>query len=204
MASFVESSVLVFVLLNPFLLTVYLVDLIRDLDRKTFTRVLLRAGSISGATFVVFALAGDAVFSHVLQARFASFQVFGGVVFLVIGVRFALSGSTAVEVLRGSPQHLAGAIAMPFMIGPGTVGASIVAGGSNPPAAAVGAVLCAVVTTLLCVLAFKALHDRFLNGRERLVQRYVEITGRISALVIGTFAVETIMRGLAGWLPAVK
>ena len=50
-------------------------------------------------------------------------------------------------------------------------------------------VLSAVVATVVCVLGFKVIHDQFLNGRERLVRRYVEIIGRISALVIGTFAV---------------
>jgi len=204
MGRFAESATFVFVLLNPFLLTVYLIDLVRDLDRRTLARVLLRAGAIAGGVFVAFALAGDAVFSRVLHVRFASFQVFGGLVFLVIGVRFAITGSPAVDVLRGSPEYLAGAIAMPFMIGPGTVGASIVAGGLNPPLLAVAAVLSAVAATVLCVLALKGVHDRLLKRRERLVQRYIEIVGRISALVVGTFAIETIMRGLAGWFPAMR
>ena len=79
-------------LLNPFLLILYLTDLVQDLDRRTFRLVLVRAGLISAGIFAVFAVLGDALFSEVLQARFASFQIFGGVVFLLIGIQFIVIG----------------------------------------------------------------------------------------------------------------
>jgi small neutral amino acid transporter SnatA (MarC family) len=204
MSTFVESATLLLLLLNPFLLTIYLLELVRSLDTSSFARVLLRAGFIAAAVFALFALAGDAVFSRLLQARFASFQVFGGLLFLLVGLRFALTGSAAIEALRGEPERLAGAVAMPFMIGPGTVGASVIVGGRMNPVAAVSAVVAAVAVTVVLVVTLKILHDRFHAGRERLVQRYVEIVGRASALVVGTFAVEMIMRGLAGWIPAIR
>ena len=47
MYNFVRSTALLLVLLNPFLVTVYLVDLIQNLQRKQFTRVLIRAGLIA-------------------------------------------------------------------------------------------------------------------------------------------------------------
>lgn len=204
MGTFVESAALLLLLLNPFLLTIYLLELVRSLDTSSFARVLLRAGLIAAAVFALFALAGDAVFSRLLHARFASFQVFGGLLFLLVGLRFALTGSAAIEALRGEPERLAGAVAMPFMIGPGTVGASVIVGGRMNPVAAVSAVVSAVALTVLVVVALKILHDRFHAGRERLVQRYVEVVGRASALVVGTFAVEMIMRGLAGWIPTIR
>jgi small neutral amino acid transporter SnatA (MarC family) len=34
------------------------------------------------------------------------------------------------------------------------------------------------------------------------VERYIEATGRITALVVGTFAVEMILSGLNGWWTA--
>lgn len=93
---------------------------------------------------------------------------------------------------------------MPFMIGPGTVGASVMVGGRMNPVAAVSAVVSAVALTVVVLVALKILHDRFHAGRERLVQRYVEVVGRASALVVGTFAVEMIMRGLSGWIPTIR
>jgi multiple antibiotic resistance protein len=40
--------------------------------------------------------------------------------------------------------------------------------------------------------------------QERLVERYVDIVGRISALVIGTIAVDMILRGIDIWLAELK
>ncbi len=200
MRLFVESAVLLFVLLNPFLLCIYLLDLIQQLDGRGFGRVLLRASVISGVVFVAFACAGDAIFSRVLHVRFCAFQVFGGIVFLVIAIRFVLVGSRAINSLRGSAEHLAGSIAMPFMIGPGTVSASVLAGTRLPVAMAALAIVAALSITVLTVLLLKALHDFVRTRNERLVERYVEVVGRVSALVIGTIAVEMVFQGVDSWL----
>ena len=45
----------------------------------------------------------------------------------------------------------------------------------------------------------KYLYDYVRERNELLVQRYIEIAGRITALIVGTFAIEMIMRGLEGW-----
>lgn len=200
MRVFTESAVLLFVLLSPFLLSIYLLDLIQELDVRRFGRVLVRASVISGVVFVVFAWAGDAIFSRVLQVRFCAFQVFGGIVFLVIAVRFVLVGSRAISSLRGSAEHLAGSIAMPFMIGPGTVSASVLAGTRLPMALAALAVAAALSVTVLTVFLLKVLHDLVRTRNERLVERYVEIVGRISALVVGTIAIEMVFQGIDSWL----
>ena len=108
---YVASLLLFLALLNPFMMSVYLIDLITDLRRELFVRVLLRGALISGAVFAVFAWSGDAIFSDVLQVRFASFQIFGGIVFLLIGARLVLTGADAMRAMRGQPEHIAGSIA---------------------------------------------------------------------------------------------
>ena len=45
----VSSALLLFALLNPFLMSIYLLDLITDLPRAVFVRVLARGALISGA-----------------------------------------------------------------------------------------------------------------------------------------------------------
>ena len=47
-----------------------------------------------------------------------------------------------------------------------------------------------------------SIKNRFVSKprNERLIERYVEIMGRITALIIGIFAVEMIMQGLKAWL----
>lgn len=41
----------------------------------------------------------------------------GAVVLLAIGLQFVFRGPTAIELLRGESEHLAGAMAMPVLIG---------------------------------------------------------------------------------------
>jgi small neutral amino acid transporter SnatA (MarC family) len=203
MSEFIQASMLLFILLNPFLMVVYLLDAFEKLPPETFRRVLFRAGAISFLVFSLFALLGDFLFRDVLQAQFASFQVFGGIIFLLIGLQFLFQGNSAIAALRGESQHVAGAIAMPIMIGPGTIGASILIGKRLSQFNAVLAVGAAVLTSVLVIILLKYLHDYVRERNEKLVDRYIEIVGRAMALVVGTFAVEMIMRGLQGWMQVI-
>ncbi|PLX81176.1 MAG: hypothetical protein C0615_00190 [Desulfuromonas sp.] len=196
---FFKSVFLLLILLNPFLLIVYLLDLVQDLDRPAFSRIVIRAGIISSAVFVVFAIAGDAIFESLLQAHFESFQIFGGIIFLLIGIQFVFSGHKAMTKMRGSPEHIAGAIALPIMIGPGTVSASILAGSQLPAFSASGAIILAMSITVATMVLLKVVHDQVRPRNERLIERYVEVMGRITALVVGTYSIEMIMQGLRAW-----
>jgi small neutral amino acid transporter SnatA (MarC family) len=200
MSDAARSVSLLLVLLNPFLVIIYLIDLVEKLERPRFARVILRAAAIAGTVFCCFALLGDAIFSNILQAEFASFQIFGGLVFLLIGVQFVLRGATTLELLRGESEHLAGAVAMPVLIGPGTVSASIVIGRRHDPLSACLIVLVAVITSAGLVLLLKAVHDFVRPRNANLVSRYVEISGRIAALYVGTVAVDMIMQGIGAWI----
>ncbi len=195
-----EAATLLLVLLNPFLLAVYLLGIIRELRFGEFCGVMVRGAIISGVVFITFAVLGDYVFTDILHVRYAAFLVFGGVVFLIVGIRFVFQGPHAVEILRGPPEHVAGSVAMPFMIGPGTINASILAGSRlSVPEAAI-AIAIALVVTVVSVVALKRLHDVVSSRNEQLVERYVEICGRVASVVIGTIAVELIFQGIEQWI----
>ncbi len=199
MSDFFRSSALLLVLLNPFLVVVYLIDVMQKLERRQFRQVLIRARLIASAVFCFFAVLGDAVFSDIVQAEFASFQIFGGLVFLLIGLQFVYRGPLAIEMLRGESEHIAGAIAMPMLIGPGTISASVIIGKRHDPLFACAAVLLAVFCSVVIMLLLKALYDFVRPRQERLIQRYIEVAGRITALYVGTVSVDMIMQGLRAW-----
>jgi small neutral amino acid transporter SnatA (MarC family) len=200
MIEFLRSTALLFALLNPFLMIVYLVDLVQKLNQKQFRWALSQGGLIAIAVFCTFSIVGDAIFSKVIQAEFASFQIFGGVVFLLIGLQFIFKGPTAIEILRGESDNLAGAIAMPVLVGPGTISASVIIGERLSPLIACLAVFSAVISSLIIMIILKALHDFVRPRQESLVERYIEIAGRLTALFIGTVSVEMIMQGLRTWV----
>lgn len=199
MTELLKSSALLLVLLNPFLVIIYLIDVVQKLDRRKFARVMISAGSISAVVFCVFAVLGDAIFSDLVRAEFASFQIFGGVVFLLIGIQFVFKGPTAIEILRGESDQLTGAVAMPGLIGPGTISASVIMGKRGSPGMACAAVVFAVFASILIMVLLKVAHDFVLPRRERLVEKYIEVAGRITALFVGTISVEMIMQGVRTW-----
>lgn len=200
MTDLIRSSALLLVLLNPFLLIIYLIDAVQNLERRQFTSVLVRAGLIATAVFWFFAVLGDAVFSDVIQADFASFQIFGGVIFLIIGLQFVFRGPTAIEMLRGESEYVAGAIAMPILIGPGTISASVIIGKRHDVIPACATILAAVIVSLFIMIGLKSLHDYVRPKNEPLIQRYIEIVGRIMALFVGTVSIDMIMQGLRAWV----
>lgn len=198
-STFFESITFLLILLNPFLVVVYLNDVMREVSTVTFLRVLIRAGIISASVFSLFSLMGGRLFTNILHADFASFQIFGGIIFLLIGLQFVFRGNSAIEGLRGESAYIAGAIAMPIMIGPGTISAAVWVGDRLPGMLAIVANFTAVAIMISVMMLLKLLHDYVRPRREPLIERYYEITGRITALVVGTIAIEMIMQGLENW-----
>ena len=199
MMDFIRSATLMLVLLNPFLVIIYLVDMVVKLDRRRFAQVLVRGSLIATVVFCCFAILGDMIFSSIIQAQFASFQIFGGVIFLLIGLQFVFYGPQAIEALRGESEGLAGAIAMPVLIGPGTISASVVIGKRHEALYACATIIAAVFISVVIMLALKAAHDFVRPRNEPVIRRYIEIAGRITALYVGTIAVEMIMQGIRTW-----
>jgi multiple antibiotic resistance protein len=191
-----KASSILFILLNPFLMSVYLINLIRELPQRDFTKVVIRAHIISFIAFTIFAISGERIFEDVFKVRFASFLIFGGIIFLMIGVKAVFSGQISLLETRGDPEHIAGAIAMPFMIAPGTLSASVLIGSSLPRNTAILAIALAVVGSLVSLILFKFIHDPLKKNHERLLNRYVEIIGRVVAVFTGTYAIEMIANGI--------
>lgn len=193
---FISTFILFFSLLNPFLMSIYMIGLIRHTDTKVFNKALIQGGLIAYAVFLLFAWGGEAIFNRYLNVRFESFQIFGGLIFLVIGYRYVFQGADTIGEMRGAPEHLAGTVAMPFMIGPGTISAAVVTGMSMPLLEA--AIVIALVLFLSCsvLIAMKFSHDHLRYSHAKYIDRYFDIVGRLASLLIGTIAVDMIVNGV--------
>lgn len=102
MEVFMKIFLLFFVLRNPCMLSIYLLDVTKAIDLRRFARLLTWASFLSLAAFISFVLAGDALFAQVLHVRFSSFQIFGDITFLIIGIRLILGMGLPMEALRQS------------------------------------------------------------------------------------------------------
>jgi len=162
-----KSLALFLVLFNPFLMSIYLLDLIQDLDYRTFFRVLVRATLISASVFMLFAWGGEAIFTNLLQVRFAAFLVFGGIVISLIALQMMFTGSNAIRNMRGGdPEHISGSIAMSLAL------------------------------TVMMLMILKRAFDTIKVRNAALLERYIDITGRAAALLTGSIGVQMIMQGL--------
>lgn len=194
-----RSALFLFMLLNPFLMVIYMLDVIKEFDRKAFLKILVQAAFLSITVFSIFAWTGEAIFTNVMQAHFESLQIFGGIVFLLIGLQFVFTGKTALVQLRGKAEGVFGAIAMPLMIGPGTISASVMIGNRHNALTSFLAITIAVLSSIIILTVLKKTHDYVRPRNEPLIEKYIEIAGRVAALVVGTFSIEMIMSGLSTW-----
>ncbi len=195
-SSYLSTFILFFSLLNPFLMSIYMIGLIRHTETKVFNKALIQGSLIAYVVFLLFAWGGEAIFNQYLNVRFESFQIFGGLIFLVIGYRYVFQGADTIGEMRGAPEHLAGTVAMPFMIGPGTISAAVVTGMSMSLVEA--AIVIALVLFLSCsvLIAMKFSHDHLRYSHAKYIDRYFDIVGRLAALIIGTIAVDMIVNGV--------
>lgn len=200
MNSVLRSFALFFALLNPFLLGVYMLDALRELSPAAFRRMIANGALVSLAIFSAFVVAGDSIFGSVLPARFASFQIFGGIVFLLMGIRYVLAGAAAIASFRGPARAEPGAEAFLYFVGPGTVSASVVVGGRHSISVALMIVAASVVLAVLCMGIVKFGFDRARAVRGSALDRELEILGRIAGLLVGTFAVDMILTGVSTFL----
>jgi multiple antibiotic resistance protein len=159
----------------------------------------VRAAVISYAVFLVFAWAGESVFEDVLQVRFISFMIFGGVTFLIIGIRMILGVGAPVESLRPRGKEISGAIAMPFIVGPGTITVSVLTGSRMSHVEAALSIGLGLGLAIGAILVLKKTFDYVQNRSELYVARYMDIAGRVTALFTGSFAIELILKGIERW-----
>lgn len=198
MSESLHAFALFFSLLNPFLMSIYMLGIIRNSQARVFNRALIQGSLISFVVFIIFAKTGEAFFHDVLHVRFESFQIFGGIIFLVIGYRYVFEGADTIGVMRGAPHHLAGTIAMPFMIGPGTISAAVITGIQLNLWQLVLVIFVTLFLTCSLLILMKYAHDHLQHKHSNYIDLYVDIVGRLAALLIGTIAIDMIVTGVSG------
>ena len=199
MDNFTQMTILMVMLLNPFLLVIYLVEIIRTISLKEFSQTVLMAGLISSVVFIGFAIAGDIIFKTIIQAKFESFQIFGGVVFLLISINFIFSGNAAISDLRGDSHNKVGTIAMPILIGPGSLNVSVLAGKALGGFQASISIFIAVAFSVIVLILLKILHDLVLPRNARVIDRFIDVMGRVTSIYLGTVSIQMIMSGIKSW-----
>jgi len=200
--SMMLNSLLPFLaILNPFALCLYLMTVMDDLDSRTFIKVLCEASLISLVVFWLFAIVGEPLLIKFLGVRTEALRIFGGVIFFVVAYNYVTKGYKAAEFLRGSLEELPSAIALPFMIGAGTITQAILIGKKHEPHTSMFLLFLGLCVCFIVIVGFKLVRDRLKGAREKVFERYVNILSRINGLLIGAISTEMVVSGIKNlWL----
>lgn len=194
----VSFFIALLVLINPFALFVYLNPIVEEIGRRVFIRhVLFFASVISFLILVAFVLSGTAVFDHVLGIRFGAFRIFGGIVLLTIALIFITQGKETMIALRGTLTNLASEIALPYMVGAGTISLSVLAGEALSPLTGTLVLAAAIAVNYLTIVALVYIRYRILG--EAFKTAFDSMMGvllRINGFFVGAFGVNLVVEGI--------
>ncbi|MFA9391806.1 MAG: MarC family protein [Prolixibacteraceae bacterium] len=192
------SSILeILVMLNPFALFLYLEPIRKDLDHKSFIKVILKATLISFTICLVFFFFGDFIFKNVFQINFESFRIFGGIIIFSYAYFFIIKGQKALIMIKEDLNDLASEIALPFMVGAGTLSLSIVL--SHKQNIAMGSLILIIVFILNFAILYvlKRLKDSVDGLKLKTAfDKNMEVLLRLNGFFIGAIGINMIVNGI--------
>lgn len=187
---------LLLILINPFSQTLYLKELIDTMKLREFFGVHLRATLLSFSVFAVFAVFGETILTNIFQVRLAALQIFGGLVNIYIAYRYITAGPGSNVLFKGSVTDLAPTIALPYMVGPGTLWTSILIGNHFHDVIALALIAAVLVFNMAFVLGSKIVFDRTTGRQETMLGKYFSVLMRTVALLVGGVGVEMLIQGV--------
>ena len=192
----IEFIIYFLAILNPFGLFIYTLPIKKELGLRQYSQVLIRASLISLAIYVFFALSGDYIFSEILKIDFASFQIFGGLVLIAMALSFIIQGKKSMITIRGDINDIAAEVAMPFIVGAGTITLSIVVGNSLGATNAFIVLGTVMIINTLIVIALAAFRQKLRPTMKQLLDRNLEILLRLSGFVVGAYGIDLVITGI--------
>ncbi|HKL16813.1 MAG TPA: MarC family protein [Patescibacteria group bacterium] len=185
------------VLLNPFALFLYLLPIMKELDDRTFNKVLIKASFISLFIFFLFLFTGDSLLEKVFKISFESFRIFGGIIIFSLAYLFIIKGGKALIKLKGDIDELASEIALPFMVGVGTISIVIIIGFSEPLINGSFILCLTLFINYLVIMFLKKLRAQIKKKKYRQVfDHNMEILLRLNSFFVGAIGVNMVLSGL--------
>ncbi|MEA2000106.1 MAG: MarC family protein [Euryarchaeota archaeon] len=185
------------VMLNPFALFLYLEPVRKDLNHVSFVTVLLKATIISFVTCLVFFFSGNSLFETVFQINFESFRIFGGIIIFSFAYYYIVKGRKSLIYMKEDIDDLASEIALPFMVGAGTISLSIVL--STKTSYLPGILLLIIIFGLnfIIILFLKYIRDRIKKRKYRIAfDKNMAILLRLSGFFVGAIGIDMVLTGV--------
>jgi multiple antibiotic resistance protein len=185
------------VMLNPFALFLYLRPVMQDLTHQQFLAVFIRASFISLVIFLIFLLFGDIIFEEIFKIHFDAFRIFGGIILFSLAYLYIVKGQRGFIQVRENLDDLASEIALPFMVGAGTISLSILMGDQLMIYEGILSLIIIMIINFVCVIGLKEIRARISSGKLQIAfDKNMEILMRINGFFIGAIGVDMIVRGI--------
>ena len=159
-------------------------------------RVILKASLISMSVCYVFFYAGEFIFDSILQIDFESFRIFGGIIIFSYAYIFIVNGQKAMIIIKENLDDLASEIALPFMVGAGSISLSILLSRAHSLTVGSGVLFIVFLLNFFVLFLLKSIRDS-LEGR-RLKTAYdknMEVLLRLNGFFIGAIGINMMLTG---------
>lgn len=192
------SSIVEFlVMLNPFALFLYLEPIRKDLSHRDFVKVILKASLISFTICFLFFLSGDLFFRKIFQIDFESFRIFGGVIIFSYAYFYIVKGQKALIIIKESLDDLASEIALPFMVGAGSISLSILLAHDHSYTKGGLALVGIFVVNFLVIFLLKKFRDTIEKKKFKTAfDKNMEVLLRLNGFFIGAIGINMVLMGI--------
>ncbi len=192
------SSIIAFlVMLNPFALFLYLEPIRKDLKSKDFIKVISKATLISFFVCLLFFYLGDFIFQKFFQISFESFRIFGGIIIFSFAYHFIIKGQKALIVMKEDLDNLASEIALPFMVGAGTISLSVLL--SQNMDALLGTITLILIFSINFITLMSLTIFRSAISKKKIkiaFDKNMEILLRLNGFFIGAIGINMMITGI--------
>jgi multiple antibiotic resistance protein len=192
LSSLARAILALFIIVDPFGNIPIFIGLTEKMTQPQRRRIFRSATLTGFVLLLVFALVGQQILAF-FSISLYSFMIAGGILLLIIAIKLLIEGEWLNPA--GSPENLSAVpIAMPLLVGPGAITATIL----NLQEFGIAVTLVAVVVVFLLVWLVLRLVEpvhRFLGKSGS------SIIARIMALFIAAIAVQYILNGVTFYLP---
>lgn len=193
------------VMLNPFALFLYLKPVMKDLSDADFRRVFIKASMISFCIFLVFLIFGDLVFQQIFRINFESFRIFGGIVLFSFAYIFIVQGKKAFIQIKGDLHELASEIALPFMVGAGTISLTILMAEELKLWEGVLSLVAIMLINFLFIMGLKYLRRSMHSKKiQAAFDKNMELLLRINGFFVGAIGIDMVVTGISNLITAAQ
>ncbi|AKD05661.1 multiple antibiotic resistance (MarC)-like protein [Pontibacter korlensis] len=190
-------------MLNPFALFLYLKPVMSDLSDTDFRSVFLKASMISFSIYLVFLLFGDLVFQTVFRINFESFRIFGGIVLFSFAYIFIVQGKKAFIQIKGDLHDLASEIALPFMVGAGTISLTVLMSEQLELWQGVLSLAIIMVVNFAIIMGLKNIRRSMRSKKVQIAfDKNMELLLRVNGFFLGAIGVDMVVTGIKNLMAA--